>query len=624
MPAEIAVRQLSGLATVLREDGHDFEEIVAELELPRMPLDDVFARIDWSDYARVLEGVAGRLGKSTLRRVGAAMLHTDDAYLFRANIQLGFDDAAAALASMCQPNGLFRTIVPCIDVSWEQRGPRHGVVHTTMADGYEPCRAHHELSAGLIAAFPGLLFEAPARVALGFTRSGVDYEVRFARPSPLAIVRRRWSRSHRNPAYLRAVANVFVELAERQANLQAESERLALSEEKLRRTEKMEALGQLTGGVAHDFNNLLLVIRGNLDLLHGRVVDESAEGLLGAAEEAVQRGAELTKQLLAFGRQAPLSPEAVDLNATVLEMEALLARTLGEQVQIETTLDPALWPATVDIGLLKNAILNLALNARDAMPEGGSLILATANSQRNGASSAGSEHDDYVALSLRDSGIGMSEAVQSRAFEPFFTTKAPGQGSGLGLAMVYGFMEQSGGLVEIDSESGSGTEVTLLLPRASAASLPRAAGDREAGEPGEGERVLVVEDDPHAGATVAQQLEDLGYRARLVQDAETALTLLEHGEPVDVLLTDLVLPGELRGTDLATRARRLRPALACVFMSGYADRAPLPDAAERLAKPFGRAELANALKRAQSCQPEEETEAAGAPDEIAVDAAARR
>ena len=607
MPAEIAVRQLSGLAKVLHENGTDLGAIVAELDMELPALDDVFARVDWSAYVRVLEAVRERCGAGALRRVGAGTVHTDDAYLFRANILLGFDDSQAALASMCEPRGLFRTIVPCIDVAWEATGPRTCRVRASMRPGYGDCPAHHELSAGTIAEFPRVLFERPARVTLVPTERGADYEVEFARPSPLAALRRRWHRSRRNRTFLQAVGGVFEELSQRQVHLQRESQLRAESEEKLRRTEKMEALGQLTGGVAHDFNNLLLVIRGNLDLLHNKLADGDQRRLLEAAEEAVQRGADLTKQLLAFNSQAPLAPETLDLNDTVVEMQTLLERTLGEQVSISTDLAPGLWQTNVDPGLLKNAVINLALNARDAMPDGGHLTIETANTDIDSQASRLRDVPPgaYVTLALSDTGIGMTDSVLDRAFDPFFTTKPVGKGSGLGLAMVYGFIEQSKGTVRIDSRPGVGTVVTLYLPRARERLDVRRAGPADEALRGSGETVLVVEDDPRVSSTVTRQLEELGYAALKAADAAAALEILSSRSDIRALLTDIVLPGPMAGPALADRALRQYPSLGVAYMSGYPDDATtgsssIPASAVRLGKPFHRAELASAISRAVS------------------------
>ena len=376
------------------------------------------------------------------------------------------------------------------------------------------------------------------------------------------------------------------------------------AEERLRRSQRLEAVGQLTGGVAHDFNNLLAIILGNAELLNERLGDDAmAETVIRAAN----RGGELTRRLLAFSRQQALQPEIVDLNAIVAGMTEVLRRTLGERIEIASEAVVGVWPVEVDPGQFENALLNLSINARDAMSGGGRLVIATANVTLDDGNGADGEPapGDYVALSVTDTGTGMSQEVSSRVFEPFFTTKEAGEGSGLGLSMVHGFVKQSGGYVTIDSEPERGTTMTLLLPRASPAG-PQMDQELsfEKREPrASGETVLVVEDDEAVRALAADMLENLGYRVLVAGDGAAAETALANGGAIDLLLSDIVLPGEMSGPQIAERARRLHPDIGVLFMSGYPDHAMggngLPAGApEFLTKPFRKRDLAHRVRTA--------------------------
>ncbi len=375
-------------------------------------------------------------------------------------------------------------------------------------------------------------------------------------------------------------------------------------EEQLRQAQKMEAVGQLTGGVAHDFNNLLAVIMGNAELLESRLGSEDRR--YRAILRAATRGAELTQRLLAYSRQQPLRPQALGLAALVEGMSEMLARTLGETINIETRPDADLWNALADPGQVESALLNLALNARDAMPDGGKLTIECRNAcldeafvARTPEAAAG----DYVLLAVSDTGTGMSAEVQAHAFEPFFTTKEVGQGSGLGLSMVYGFAKQSGGHVIIDSKEGNGTTVEIYLPRA--AELPAAAAKTAAREDipnGRGEVVLVVEDDDGVRSLVVTMLERLDYRVIAVPEADQALEALD-AEQVEVVLSDVVLPGGMSGPEFAEEAGRRHPGTKIVFMSGYpAEVAKHPGLCTPesilLNKPFEKGQLAKALRQA--------------------------
>ena len=379
------------------------------------------------------------------------------------------------------------------------------------------------------------------------------------------------------------------------------------AEERLRQAQKMEAVGQLTGGIAHDFNNLLAVIMGNIELLQDRLGTKNQQ--LAAAYRSAKRGAELTQRLLAFSRQQPLTPQAIDVGGLVTAMSDLLNRSLGETIAIEISRSADLWHAHADPGQVENALLNLALNARDAMPEGGLLTITCSNARVTGPSldPVSSDEDrevppgDYVVLAVQDNGHGMSKDVRAHALEPFFTTKEVGQGSGLGLSMVYGFAKQSGGQVIIDSLEGQGTAVRLYLPRITEAGQSTAPETEPAAVKGKGERILVIEDDLDVGALVVTMLQDLNYLAHHAESAAEARQLLAQHQDFALLLSDVVLPGSKSGPALAEEICKDYPGLKVIFMSGHlADAAggaaALDPGAPFLPKPFRRRQLAQALR----------------------------
>jgi PAS domain S-box-containing protein len=374
------------------------------------------------------------------------------------------------------------------------------------------------------------------------------------------------------------------------------------AEERLRQAQKMEAVGQLTGGIAHDFNNLLAVIVGNAELLADRIGANDAE--VAAVLRAAGRGAELTQRLLAFSRRQPLDPRKVNLDRLVVGMHQLLHRTLGESIEIEIVPGPPLWNIVADPGQLENALLNLAINARDAMLGGGRLVVRTANARLEEGDLASHMEiapGDYVSLSVGDTGAGMTPEVLGHAFEPFFTTKDVGMGSGLGLSMVYGFARQSGGDVSIESKPGEGCTVTIYLPRAEEAAEQSASDQRVSAPRGRGETVLVIEDDTDLRELAQAMLERLGYRVLAAGNAVAGLELLESETAVDLMLVDVQLPGGVSGLDLAEQVMARSPGTRILFMSGYArpqGRAvrALPKGAEMLPKPFYRMDLAQRVR----------------------------
>jgi PAS domain S-box-containing protein len=376
-------------------------------------------------------------------------------------------------------------------------------------------------------------------------------------------------------------------------------------EQDLRQAHKMEAIGQLTGGLAHDFNNLLTVITGNLEMLEARLERPDDRELLKEAEEAADLGAKLAGRLLAFGRRQPLNPKAIELSALAGSMMDLLRRTLGESIEIEPRLAKTR-TIVADPGQVENTLLNLAINARDAMPDGGHLIIETADADidRDYAAAHGDiEPGSYALLAVSDTGVGMSEEVRQRAFEPFFTTKGPASGSGLGLSMVYGFVKQSGGHVQLYSEPGHGTSVRIYLPVQKQESAAPRPADRPRGvQTAKGETILVTEDDARVRKVSVRRLKQLGYKVIEAGDGRSALAVLDGGAAVDLLFTDLVMPGGMTGLELAHAARARRPDLAVLFTSGYADPAivkggMLTERADWLAKPYSALDLASKLRR---------------------------
>ena len=370
----------------------------------------------------------------------------------------------------------------------------------------------------------------------------------------------------------------------------------------------MEAVGQLTGGIAHDFNNLLAGVTGSLELLQARMDQGRLDAMpryLDAAQGAARRAAALTQRLLAFSRRQTLDPKALSLNRLVAEMEDLLRRTVGPSVTIEVVGAGGLWLTMVDPNQLENALLNLCINARDAMPDGGRLTIETANKWLDDHAARGRDlpSGQYVALSVTDTGIGMEPDVVARAFDPFFTTKPIGRGTGLGLSMIYGFARQSGGQVRIYSEAGQGTTVSLYLPRHHGAESEQGRINREAEASfgGQGETVLVVDDEAVVRMLIVDVLEEAGYRAIEAGDGPSALKILQSGTPVDLLITDVGLPNGMNGRQVADAGRALQPDMKVLFVTGYAENAVvgnghLDPGMQIMTKPFAIEDMGNKIR----------------------------
>jgi len=401
-----------------------------------------------------------------------------------------------------------------------------------------------------------------------------------------------------------AAARLEQKVAERTAALRAEIQARSESDTALRQAQKMEAVGQLTGGIAHDFNNMLTSIIGALDIVSMRVQDERTGRVVQAASESAARAAALTQRLLAFSRRQSLDPKPADVNALIQSMHMLLAQTLGESIHMKVDLDPSPPKALVDVNQLESALLNLCINARDAMPDGGRLTIATRRTDAMPMLREGTEPNPhgYVVLEVTDSGVGMGPEVKEHVFEPFFTTKPIGQGTGLGLSMIYGFMQQSKGFVDVQSTPGSGTTISLYVPVAAPSSEPVSSSREAQAAKGEGQSILVVEDDDQVRLLVSFLLEELGYEVTSAQDATGAMSHITSLNDVDLLITDVGLPG-MNGRQLAELFREEHPATPVLFMTGYAESAAvrsrfLGHNMSMIAKPFALDNFSRAVRDA--------------------------
>ena len=509
------------------------------------------------------------------------------------------------------------------------KDPRYGRndPHYGMPKGHLPVRSYlaapvvsrsGEVLGGIFFGHPeaGIFSERAERLLVGIAAqaaTAIDNARLYQAAQAEIAERKRTEQALRESEERQLKLNQSLEIVvgERTAELAAANEQLrkeAIEREQieaaLRQSQKMEAVGKLTGGVAHDFNNLLQVIGGNLQLLTKDVAgNEKGERRLRNALAGVSRGSKLAAQLLAFGRRQPLAPKVVNLGRFVRSLDDLLRRALGDGIEIETVVTGGLWNSLVDPTQVENALLNLAINARDAMNghgrltiEAGNALLDDAYAIQNPDVKAG----QYVMLAVSDTGCGIPADIMEHVFEPFFTTKPEGQGTGLGLSMVYGFVKQSDGHIKIYSEPGQGTTVRIYLPRVREAE--DVATEVEAGPiTGGSETVLVVEDDEDVRGTVVEMLSDLGYRVLRAKDAQSALAIVESGVPIDLLFTDVVMPGPLRSPELARKARERLPDVAVLFTSGYTDNAivhggRLDEGIELLSKPYTREALARKIR----------------------------
>jgi len=388
-----------------------------------------------------------------------------------------------------------------------------------------------------------------------------------------------------------------------ESRVEARTRELIQVQEVLRQSQKMEAIGNLAGGIAHDFNNLLQVMQGSLQLLEKHIQDERSRGFLDNALSATRRGAQLASQLLAFGRRQPLEPKVINLGRLVRDMDGLLRRSIGESIEVETVVSGGLWNTLADPTNVETALLNLAINARDAMAGNGKLTIELGNAYLDDDYSRRAfdvKPGQYVMLAVTDTGSGIPPEIIEKVFDPFFSTKPEGKGTGLGLSMVYGFVKQSDGHVKIYSEAGKGTTVRIYLPRAMA--------DEQVAErvvdhvTGGAETILLVEDDDAVRETSAELLRDLGYRVLLARDGQSGLAVVESGVEIDLVFTDVVMPGPVKSTELAERVKATRPRTAVLFNSGYTENSIVHDGRldagiSLLSKPYSREQLARKVRQ---------------------------
>jgi two-component system NtrC family sensor kinase len=372
----------------------------------------------------------------------------------------------------------------------------------------------------------------------------------------------------------------------------AEAHRREIAEAALKQAQRLEAVGQLTGGVAHDFNNLLMVVNGNVERLRRDLNDPRHKRALDAIDKAARRGASLTRQLLTFSRQQTLAPTVIELRQHLPKLRDMLRSSLRGDIAINVDIATGLWPVKVDPGELELAILNLGINARDAMPEGGALTLSARNTSLGGDATGDSPRGDFVAISVRDTGVGIPSDVLPKVFEPFFTTKEVGKGTGLGLSQVYGFAKQAGGVATIASEIGRGTEITIYLPKSSEAASAEEESHGGVEARGEG-IILLVEDNTEIADVTKANLEELGYRVLHAPNAAAALDIIESDRTIDLVFSDIVMPGAMSGLDLGRSLRRLRPGLPVVLTTGYSSalQSAAPEGFVLLTKPYDLASL---------------------------------
>ena len=560
--AEEALRQKSEALEILNRTG---SAIAAELDTERVvqTVTDAGVQLTGAQFGAFFYNVLNEAGESY-------MLYALSGVPREAFASFPMPRNTAVFAPTFAGDGVVRSDDITADPRYGHNAPRRG-----MPDGHLPVRSYLAVpvkSRG--GEVLGGIFFGHSETAV-FGQAAEDIMSGLAAQAAIAIDNARLFQAAQREIAQRTEAEV--ELQKLNSTLEeavtAEIDRRARAEDALRQAQKMEAVGQLTGGVAHDFNNLLTVIMGGLDTIRRARPEETARIRRSAdmAMQGAQRAASLTARLLAFSRRQPLEPKPLELNLLVRDMTELLHRTLGEQIELEGVLAPRLWPVEVDPNQLESAILNLAVNSRDAMPEGGKLTIETSNTALDESYVAKDSEviaGQYVMLSVSDNGTGMSKTIAGKVFEPFFTTKDVGKGTGLGLSMVYGFVKQSGGHVTVYSEEGHGTTIKLYFPRYLGAQVAAEVAASLA-PPGRGEEViLVVEDNDDVRAYSVMVLSELGYDVREAADANAALAILEKLEHIDLLFTDVVLPGK-SGRVLADAAVARRPRLPVLFTTGY-------------------------------------------------------
>jgi PAS domain S-box-containing protein len=589
--AEEAVAEERRALEVLNKAG---SALAAETDLHKLVqiVTDAGVEISGAEFGAFFYNVLNERGESY-------MLYTLSGAPLEAFSKFPMPRNTPVFAPTFNGEGIVRSDDITKDPRYGRNAPRHG-----MPEGHLPVRSYlavpvvsrtGEVLGGLFFghATPAVFDERSERGLVGLA---AEAAVAIDNANLAQAAQREIAERRRAEEALRNLnANLEQEIAERTAQLRQ-------NEEALRQSQKMEAVGQLTGGVAHDFNNLLQVIIGNLDTLQRNLPEESPRLKRAAAQamNGARRAGALTQRLLAFSRRQPLDPKPVNANALVTSLSDLIHRTLGETVAVETVLAAGLWQVEADNNELEAAILNLAVNARDAMPDGGRLTIETSNAHIDevyAAAYAEVTPGQYVCIAVSDTGIGMDERTAAKAFEPFFTTKPVGHGTGLGLSQVYGFVKQSGGHVKIYSEVGQGTTVKIYLPRLASAAVAEEEAEFPTPEGQSEETILVVEDDDDVRTYSVEILRELGYRVVEAHDGPSALRLLERQGRVDLLFTDVVLPGGISGAQVAAQARQLKPTLKVLFTTGYARNAiihhgRLDKGVKLITKPFGPGELA--------------------------------
>jgi signal transduction histidine kinase/ActR/RegA family two-component response regulator len=591
---ELKMNELAATISARRKQGFEAAKAIVMTDVGRESMIAIGAVLD-----QIQEAAADRLQK------GLARSETAERQLTATSIEGGVIAALALLAGAWFLSHAYRKAASSERILRATLGSvREGVATFDSADRL---RAWNAAFSQILGAAPDALARGadlnfdpksqPAAAEVSANIAGLRAEGhRTGRP--LLVERRtldgRYLEIFHNPLAGDSSITTLLDVTERRR-----------AEEMLVQTGKLEALGQMTGGVAHDFNNLLTIVIGCVGMLRG-AVGENAKALerIEMATLAAERGARLTKQLLAFARRQPLQPEVVAVGALMTEVLPLVRRAVGEAIEIECVSAGGLWNTIVDPAQFQSAVLNLAINARDAMPDGGKLTIEAANASLDDAYAARHaevEPGQYVLFAITDTGAGMDEATKARALDPFFTTKPVGEGTGLGLPQVYGFVKQSGGHIKIYSELGEGTTVKLYLPRSSGHAPERPVrADRLASSGAE--TVLLADDDEIVRATVAAMLESLGYTVVTAAGGAEALKILEEGTRIDLLFTDVVMPGPIGGRKLAERAGALIPGLKVLFTSGYTENAivhngRLDPGVELISKPYDLARLAAKLRR---------------------------
>ena len=465
MAAEIALQQLKGIRSRVQLEGQSLDEWFQETGMPTLDWTDTEQRLDWPHYSEILDLVAGRRDPQWMTARGAESIDDDEAVLFRSGVLLGFDRCEDALRWMCGPMGPFAAVTPFITNQIDSAAHGGGLlVRSRMTGGLAPSRTHHRFAQGVLQAFPVLLHERPAAVEIQPTPDGADYSIRFARQSPTGWLRRRWRRSHAQPDYLDNVGATYQALIERQISLQEEQERVRELQQRAAASEKLESLGHLTGGVAHDFNNVLTVAKSQLELL-AMESDGERRRALQEIMDTCDRGTELARRLLEYVSEARVSPEPLDVQDVLRSVLPMLRNGLGSAGNLLMHLPSRPQTIRVDKGQLENALLNLVVNARDAMRQPGTVTITseTVRVLPDSALAAECEPGDYAKIRVADDASGISPGIASRVFDPYFTTKGD-EGTGLGLSMVWGFVKQYGGHAAVSSTVDEGTNVDLWLP----------------------------------------------------------------------------------------------------------------------------------------------------------------